>query len=118
MSFVDLISLLVPVYRVPGMPFVFWGCIDFNFSTAGWPFVFKFQLHRTSSDFTFRHPCSPSGCGCCLGIPGVSQVEKGEHRTQAFLLCMCAYVRFAYCCAAAVRLYSGRMLLKFEVLGG
>ena len=26
---------------------------------------------------------------------GVSQVEKGEHRTQAFLLCMCAYVRFA-----------------------
>ena len=30
-----------------------------------------------------------------LKIPGLSQVEKGEHRTQAFFLCIWAYVRFA-----------------------
>ena len=27
----------------------------------------------------------PAECGC-IEIPGVSQVEKGQHRTQAFLL--------------------------------
>ena len=30
-----------------------------------------------------------------MKIPGLSQVEKGEHRTQAFFLCIWAYVRFA-----------------------
>ena len=35
---------------------------------------------------------SPSGCGR-LGAAGVSRVENGEHRIQAFLLCIWACVR-------------------------
>ena len=60
------------------------------------PNLSKIQHHSFPPPFPFRAYVqgSPPGCGW-FQIPGVSQVEKGEHRTQVFLLCICAYVRFA-----------------------